>query len=476
MMLRTALLLSFVVLFGLSERSQTDAPVVAEHVDAATAEDADAQTRRLMVDTMDDRHWLIRAVAALRLETWQHADALALLQQLASDSDWRVRSFAVRALARRADGQPLLANLNDRSPHVMRTALLYGITVDVKRLRQHIARQLSESNLDDVLLGVELAALSADATLHERAQTILAELIPRLDDNELLVLSDRLGAACGLAAEATRADWQLWIDDDSASIVVKPRTHAPSWTTVDNDAAVDDAQPETRASIAALDDTRFIAFRDDYLRSLRRQSIDLVICIDRSTSMTQTINAVKTSTSLLINFMDNASASARVGVVTYAGHPSELTALPLSNRPAQVQQFVRSIGLGHGSIETVTLALTTALDTNTFRKNALKVVILIGDEPYQKRNRTELQALLERALDEEIVVCTVKAGSEERRNVAEGATFLPEFEEIARSGGGRCADLFEPSDVARLILALAIGGSWPQQLGDLLAVYSECVP
>jgi uncharacterized protein YegL len=244
-----------------------------------------------------------------------------------------------------------------------------------------------------------------------------------------------------------------------------------------NDVSIgDEGGTAHKPAIASLDDVRFVTFRDDYLRTLREQPIDLVLCIDRTSSMTPTINAVKTSAAMMIDFLNQAASSVRIGVVTYAGMPSELTALPLTNRPFPVQQFIRSIALGRGSMETVTLALTEAIDGNTFRQHALKVVILIGDEPYQQRHRDELLAVLERALGQQIMVCTVKIGSESQRDVGDVGVFLPEFDEIARLGGGRCASLDQPSDVSRLILALAIGGSWPEQLGDLLAVYGECVP
>lgn len=114
--------------------------------------------------------------------------------------------------------------------------------------------------------------------------------------------------------------------------------------------------------------------------------LDLVFVIDRSASMVDEIYEVKSQLQKMMALIKKQNPRLRVGVVSYE---STAEMVDLTEDSQKVAKFLQDIAVA-GGIEIVDKALEAAIDKMTWRPNAQKVIILIGDEPpnnYSDRGR-----------------------------------------------------------------------------------------
>ena len=127
-----------------------------------------------------------------------------MLREMIIDEAWQVRSFAIRH-AFRADISLSQTDIspNENAARVMRTALRHGIVIDSEIINRLAIKLLKTKNIDDMLLGIEIAAVSGIDPLKERAAKRVITLIRNMNETVTIVVSKRLAVLLGLSNSFT---------------------------------------------------------------------------------------------------------------------------------------------------------------------------------------------------------------------------------------------------------------------------------
>jgi hypothetical protein len=182
--------------------------------------------------------------------------------------------------------------------------------------------------------------------------------------------------------------------------------------------------------------------------------------------MIPSIAATKEGIDRIVGFLGEVAAGLRVGVVTYRNWEEAPAILPLTGDLAGVRRFLWSIAPGGGDREPVTFALERAIGGNRWSEDAIRAVVLVGDEPYQPVMAVRLRSFLERAREEGFVVHAVTPRQDAK----------PAWDDIARWSGGRSVMLESAPDLIAHVVSLTVGGIWHDQIADFMSAYEECAP
>jgi len=183
-------------------------------------------------------------------------------------------------------------------------------------------------------------------------------------------------------------------------------------------------------------------------RCLSDKPLDVVILLDTSDSMQPELNFVKANIADILRTLGQNSRF-RVGLVIY-GY-DEPRSVPLCDDASRIMGAIAGVR-AFGNYEPIDEALEIALEMN-WRDKARKVIVLIGDEPPDSQTRTNGIArsyeLATRARERGIIVSTICTADSGKR--------LPEFDEIARRGGGESLLLTDVPKLKAALLRLSLG-------------------
>ncbi len=188
---------------------------------------------------------------------------------------------------------------------------------------------------------------------------------------------------------------------------------------------------------------------DGLLQSLRRYGLDIVITFDSTGSMQGEIDQVKLQIQRIGTILLKLVPKARISICTYRDQGDVYIArgLPLTSDLGRIQSFLANVRAAGGGDEpeAVHAGLTWAVEKNSFRPRARKVILLFGDAP---PHRSELALCLRVASDfhgqQQGVVSTVTCRSFRK---------LSEFVQIAEVGGG---EAFLTSDERQIMTQLMV--------------------
>lgn len=223
---------------------------------------------------------------------------------------------------------------------------------------------IASADLLEELIGKQLAR--SNAHLRERVLAALHRLVPTVQ------ASDRNG-------------WVAWWSTAKATWAPRP------WTPRDNPG---DRQGGTSAVAQRAFD-------------LYQAGLDMMICIDSTGSMQPTIDALGHALGEMVDILDGISPKMRLGIVHYKdygelGKPGAKVVQPFTKN---VQAARKSLGdlraLGGGDLpEAVLGGLDLALDAKmNWKKDANKIVVLIGDAPPHAEDKDKVIALVRAAHD-----------------------------------------------------------------------------
>lgn len=122
---------------------------------------------------------------------------------------------------------------------------------------------------------------------------------------------------------------------------------------------------------------------------LYQSGLDMMLCIDSTGSMQPTIDALGAALGQMVDILDGLSPKLRLGLVHYRdygelGKPGAKVLLPFTKNVTSVQKALGDLRAdGGGDLpEAVLGGLATALDEkNGWKKDANRIVVLIGDAP-----------------------------------------------------------------------------------------------
>lgn len=184
------------------------------------------------------------------------------------------------------------------------------------------------------------------------------------------------------------------------------------------------------------------------IRELNDKGLDIVLCLDQTSSMGAVIEEAKQRIDVLVSCVREVVKEHRVGLVTY-DDAAKIT-VPLTNDVGRLRETLGKVTAfgGEDIPEGVDKALNVALKPDFgWRKQAVRTVIVIGDAPpHQPDVEPTCQLLQQLHAQAGFTVHTVATNFE-----------LPEFKQLAEAGGGRALQLGDPSKLVSEVLLLIFG-------------------
>jgi Mg-chelatase subunit ChlD len=360
----------------------------------------------------------------MRLERYECDASHHTLEALRADEAWQVRAYAVRSLGRRQLPAEENAFDDEPEPRVLRTALRYGYSMDTQRVGRGVRYLARSRDLEDMMLAVELGIASGDPELADLATDTARKVILRMGRGDAGALSPRLAAVTGQWGIRRHYGWQHWLRRSGRRFQVYPALSAPALS----------EGPVAPGILAGLEPERFAAL-ESYIDDLSQRSVDLVICLDCTASMSGELAEAQGGIDDLMLFAGDVVSSLRVALVAYRDRRDEFE--------TKAWDFTDDIDLarrrlwsltadgGGDSPEAVYPALRTAYGRLDWMPKHTKVLVLVGDGPPHVGRGVQCAQMAEWAAGEGVTTHTIQADT---RGVKH-------FPTIAEAGGGRCVSL-----------------------------------
>ncbi|NNM27827.1 MAG: VWA domain-containing protein [Phycisphaerales bacterium] len=444
----------------------------------ADAEDAERQ----MIDRMlGSDHWPFRVFALLRLERYRGEDVGGLVAGKLGDEAWAVRTFAVRTAARLGHAPAPEAFASETDGRVVRAALRHGIRLPPNRITPGIRALLATPALDELLLGVELAALTDIEALRTNARGRVTRLIRNMDDAVAIRVSRPLARGLGVTGPhpATRDEWHAWMRGRTPDTLLAPPP-APG------------VAPPAGNAVAELEPEAFSRLIG-YLDALRQRDLDLAIAMDSTASMVPMINATRAGVESLILFLDHISRTLRLGFVAYRDHdnPPVWEGHPFTSDVDSIREFLFGIRItGGADLPEAVLDGLTACGQLDWNRDATREIILVGDARPHEDDEYKLTGLLESYASAGVTVHAVHVPQQPnpdylarldrpravryRQEIAEHNLRTEEaFAAIARLGGGERVQLTDATELVPAIMHLTIEETWWSVFDAFYAMYLD---
>jgi HEAT repeat protein len=463
---------------ALAVRSERDVGVRLAAVRAlAHHEHADAvagQARALR-----DKRYMVRASAARMLGRRGPVAAAAVraLTKAARDRDFGVREAAVVALSRIGTPECLpgmVGALKDRDRGVRIRAL--------RALARFPHGKLVRANAAAAQRSVELLVSATEIQQRKAAYACLTSVrsplsVPHLIrelGNDAIV---RRGAAFSVLRNYN-AGRTL---DYGPALGGNPRREAikrwKDWWADGGPIVAPDPPPTKRAN-------QDLPLFHRYTRDLRWRGIDLVLCYDSTGSMIPLIRAVKQRLDLLIEESARIVPNLRLSLFTYRDEGEEYVyyGTPLTYATDNLKAFVQVAEANRGGDlpEAVTTTVKACIERLDWRRDAQKVIVVIGDAPYHPENEAVLFNLVQK-FAERTNRGTVHAIYTDPNRLGESIQarrtrdagnvtfpFLLRLRQMAKAGGGRAITIEDTEMLITEILILSFGEKWRAELESRL--------
>lgn len=190
----------------------------------------------------------------------------------------------------------------------------------------------------------------------------------------------------------------------------------------------------------------------DKLKYLNKQGLDLVIVFDCTISMNTEITNVKTTMTKMGASLLKKLSDTRISLVGYRDENDEWThkSIPLTNNIPSLTKFLDGVVAGGGGDEpeAVQIGMESAMQDNTFRDGAHKVMLIFGDAPPHREHIDLCVDLAKKFKAEGGHVCTITCGKRDP---------LESFQDIAEAGDGEAMTMQERGRIFQEILVLVFG-------------------
>jgi len=224
-----------------------------------------------------------------------------------------------------------------------------------------------------------------------------------------------------------------------------------------------------------------------YVGELRQVGLDVVFVIDATGSMGWLISEVKDHVDAMAASIRRLVPVTRFGVVAYRDYddPEFVTLVePLTLNVGRVHAFLDQLQARGGGDppEAVDAGLQTAMQRAGWKADSKHVIVILGDAPPHPER---MQATLDlarsfhagggtvTAIDVSFDANPKVAAARLHKRVEDLLTIerrgvMPEFQEIAKSGGGDASNLEGDRTITRSIAVLIFGKRWAEQVRPLL--------
>jgi hypothetical protein len=428
-------------------------------VAAATTLAGAPQIERQTLDRLlHGSSWPRRALAAMRLERYECDESRDLLESLRQDEAWQVRAFAVRSLGRRRLPVAGGALDHEQEPRVLRTALRYGYDMDTARIGRGVRFLSRSSDLEDMMLAVELGIASGDEELAELARETARKVILRMQRSDAGALSPRLAAVTGQWNIRRHYRWQHWLRRRGRRFAIHPAVSPVILSDM----------PAPPGILAGLEPEQFAAL-ESYIDDLSRRSVDLVICLDCTASMTGELAEAQGGVDDLMLFAGDVVATMRVALVAYRDRRDEFEtkAWDFTDDIDLARRRLWSLAAAGGgdSPEAVYEALRLAYGRLNWMPRHTKVLVLVGDAPPHVGRGVQCAEMAGQAHELGVTTHVIRADTRPVKH----------FPEIAAAGGGRCVALSGDGGDALImeIAGLTFGERFEDAMREFFEAYLE---
>ena len=378
-----------------------------------------------------------------------------MVGKLLDDKAWQVRAFAIHALTRRGIVPPTGFLATETEPRVFRAALRHGFSIDGERLSRGVRALAKSTQLKEKMLAVELGAASNDEELFALATSTCKQIILRMGRAEAGGLSSRLAVVTGQTDLHRPMEWQQWLLKQGRRFETRSGVVATN------------AAEQTKPLLADLDTEQFSGL-ENYMQQLGNRKLDLAICLDCTASMYGELAAAQGGIDDLMRFTGDVTASARVAVVAYRDRRDEFEtkAWDFTSDIEQARQQIWTLSADGGgdTPESVHDALNLAFTKLSWRPDANKVLVLVGDAPPHVGEGSLCVKLAERAKAEaELITHAIQVEGKDVKH----------FPEIAKAGGGRCVTLEDDDRLIAEIAGLSLADRYEDELAEFFRIYLE---
>ncbi len=221
-----------------------------------------------------------------------------------------------------------------------------------------------------------------------------------------------------------------------------------------------------------------------HIQIMRKQGLDIVFVFDSTSSMGDFINHVKAETSNLVHSIKNLVPAARIGMVTYRdfGESYVTQTLRLTYGTRALHGFLEDLDPkgGEDYEEAVDEGLRVAIDELNWKKDSVKVILLIGDAPPHKGDIKKCNRLINKfrtmmggtvaTLDTNRPVLMTNRytncppDDDIPCDYVLHENLLEEFVAFAKIGGGDCARFIDKKKMNQMMVMNIFGTEWEEYL------------
>ena len=423
--------------------------------------------------------WPIRVFGLLRLERYTGEKVQQLLRDLIRDEAWQVRCFGLRQALRmgytitQADLRP-----DEDAGYVIRAALRHGIALDEAVIEPLAKKLMQTKNVDDLVLGLEIAGASQIESVQTEAAGRVVTLIRNMNNTVAAVVSRRLAAMLGLPrAPEDVQQWNAWLNGQAGKIEFPPLSAFSARAKLAPPSLVSEMSVDTFSRLV------------DYLDTLRQRDLDLVIVMDATASMLPMINEARVGVDGLILFLNDISKTMRLAFVAYRDH---------NNKPVweghrftvevvSIRNFLFNLRITGGpDLPEAVLEGLTACGNLNWNPNATRQIILVGDARPHDEDVLKVLNLVETYRNEGLTVHAVHVPMEiakrfepyttpQRRAEVQNhnARTAAAFQDIATHGGGRKVTLSGADRLVPSIMHTTLQEPWWPVFDEFYELYLQ---
>lgn len=218
--------------------------------------------------------------------------------------------------------------------------------------------------------------------------------------------------------------------------------------------------------------------------AMRQRGLDVVFVLDTTASMGWVLEEARTHIRSLVGTVRRLVPSSRFGVVAYRdeGAAYLTRSLPLTYSSDRLAAFLRALDVGEGGdvYEDVEAGVRHAIERTGFRSGAHKVVLVVGDAPPRPESMGSLLARADRFHASGGIVTVLDVSFSSNPEIARRSfnlssvtprahgRVIPEFLELAASGGGEVSTLGQTGRVVRQMTVAIFGTQFLDRLRPFL--------
>lgn len=223
-------------------------------------------------------------------------------------------------------------------------------------------------------------------------------------------------------------------------------------------------RPQPTGSLAAGGQESF----EELVNRLKQEGLDITLTFDSTGSMGGEIQQVKQQIERIGSLLIRLVPKTRISICTYRDRGDKFlaTGLPLTENLSEVAAFLEPITAegGGDEPEAVQAGLRWAIEHNTYRRQARKMILIFGDAPPHASAQTECLKLASDFRRVGGIVSTVTCRSARR---------LEPFVEIAQLGGGESFLTSNEREIMSQLVVLVFGSEHRAKVLELFQLMSE---